>query len=472
LRLPGLQGEPTTLALRLVVLFTLGAALLMSGVGYWLYHALKMQLDERNLAEVRGKTEVIRHLLADIPSAAELGPQLQRFRDISVGHPYITTGVAHEGDWLLRPRGPVRQAVEQAASLPADAVTPLRVEGADWWVSRIPYRWPQAGSPGVDVYLAVDISESRDILHEHGLTAALAVLLGSLASGLWAFFVARRGLAPLHAIAAEAERMTSERLGTAIDIQHAPGEIRGLVGSLNRMLERLAESFRSLEQFSADIAHELRTPLNNLMMQTQVTLSRPRLVEEYQETLLRNLQELERLQRMVSDMLFLARADRGMLTLQQEEVDLRAEADNLADFFELAATERGQCIVVRGEGRQLGDRLMLRRALTNLLSNAVRYAPADTTIEVDIEAKTEGLQLRVANPGEPIAAETLTRLFARFARHESASSRDTDGIGLGLAMVDSIMRLHGGLLAAHAVDGRIVFSLRFPPAAQIGSSKG
>ncbi|GAB3251769.1 sensor histidine kinase [Chitinimonas naiadis] len=457
--------DRASLAARLVALFTLGTVILMSGVGYWLYHALKMQLDERNLAEMRGKTEVIQHLLAEIPSSADLGPQLTRFRDISVGHPHITTGIASDGDWLLRPKGVVRTAIEAQGGLPADRVTALTLDGAQWWISRIPHHWPQAGSPSIDVYLAVDISESQTILHEHGITALLAVMLGSLASGLWAFFVARRGLAPLHAIAAEAERMTSERLGTAIDILHAPGEIRGLVASLNRMLERLAESFRSLEQFSADIAHELRTPLNNLMLQTQVTLGRPRDTAEYQETLLRNLEELERLQRMVSDMLFLARADRGMLSLNREPVDLRAESDSLAEFFEIAASERQQQIVVQGDGSVQGDRLMVRRAITNLLSNAVRYAPAAACIALRIEAGPGGVTLSVSNPGEPIAADTLTRLFTRFARQEAKGSRDTDGIGLGLAIVDSIMRLHGGRLDALSQDGQIHFMLHFTGAA-------
>lgn len=456
--------EHTTLASRLVILFTLGSAILMSGIGFWLYHALTLQLDERDLAEVHGKTEVIQHLLGEIASPAELGANLGRFRDISVGHPHINASVASGGAWLLKPPAAVRTAIEAEAFLPQlrpDHYTSLTINDAIWWVSKISYQWPKAGSPSIDVYLAVDVSESRMILRDHGIATLLAVLLGSVGSGLLAFFVARRGLAPIAIITAEAERVTSERLGAPLDIQHAPREIRSLVESLNRMLDRLGESFRSLEQFSADIAHELRTPLNNLMLQTQVTLSRPREAADYQEALLGNLEELERLQRMVSDMLFLARADRGMLPLQPEQVDLRAEADSLAEFFELAASERQQHITVMGNATVTGDRLMVRRAITNLLSNAVRYAPANAAISVDLSVTERGAMLWVSNSCETIAAETLARLFTRFTRNDDARSRDTDGVGLGLAIVESIMRLHGGSVSAQQEDGLIAFRLTF-----------
>ena len=108
---------------------------------------------------------------------------------------------------------------------------------------------------------------------------------------------------------------------------------------------------------------------------------------------------------------------------------------------------------------------MVRRAITNLLSNAVRYAPAAAIISLRIQARPEGVTLSVSNPGEPIASETLTRLFARFARQETKGSRDTDGIGLGLAIVDSIMRLHGGRLEADSQAGHIHFMLHFTGAA-------
>ncbi|GAB3245178.1 sensor histidine kinase [Chitinimonas naiadis] len=461
-RLPNLFAEDATLATRLVVLFTLGSALLMSGVGYWLYHALQQQLDDRELAEVRGKTEIIQHLRDEMAGPDQLAVYLPRLRDIAVGHPHITVGVRRNDAWLLNPPSMLQTELMESRSdrhLRAEHIASISKADTSWWVKRISYKWA-GDAAAIEVYLIIDVSESRQILREHGWSTVVAVLLGSLISGLLAFFAVRRGLAPLKQVAAEAERMTTDRLGAPLDIAHAPGEVRRLVASLNRMLERLGESFRSLEQFSADIAHELRTPLNNLMLRTQVTLSRPRESTEYQEALLGNLEELERLQRMVSDMLFLARADRGMLKPGTEVVDLRLEADSLAEFFELAASERGQHITVGGSATVTGDRLMIRRAITNLLSNAVRYAPDGAAIAIDINPAPHST-LTVRNLSEAIPADQLTHLFSRFARKDDSRNRDTDGVGLGLAIVESIMRLHGGTVLAQSQGGQIEFCLMF-----------
>jgi two-component system heavy metal sensor histidine kinase CusS len=321
---------------------------------------------------------------------------------------------------------------------------------------------PRSQGEIAEVVLAIETTGTRTLLGEHALIAALVAVFGTLASALLAWFVARRGLAPLAQVAARAEQVTARRLGARLDLKDAPLEVHGLADSINRMLERLEESFRALEQFSADIAHELRTPLNNLLLQTQVTLSRPRLPEEYQETLLSNLDELERLQHMVSDMLFLARADRGMIELSVEDVDLRPEIESVAEYFEAAAAERSQTIVVRGEARLRADRSLLRRALNNLLSNAVRYSPVGAAIKVAIDEGERNCSVVVSNPSEAISEEELRRLFKRFARREDSRGREVEGAGLGLAIVDSIMKLQDGNLEASSAAGFLHFALVFP----------
>lgn len=451
-----------SLALRLVSLFSAGSAIIMALVGYTLYHALGMQLDERDTAEINGKTEVVQHQLAAIPRADALAEHVGKLREITVGHPHLSIGLRSGSIWLLPPQPVVRRAIQGAALPPEGRIVTLEESGTRWWVRRITHHWATPQPASLDAFVAVEVTESQRILHSHRLVALLVVVLGTLFSGLLAYFVARRGLAPLHQLAAQAELLTAEQLGAPLDVERAPGEVRGVVESLNRMLARLHESFRSLEQFSADIAHELRTPLNNLMLQTQVTLSRPRDADSYHEALLSNLEELERMQRMVLDMLFLARADRGMLTLQCQALDLRAEADSLAEFFELAASERHQTITVTGAATVWGDRLMVRRALTNLLSNAVRYAPLEAAISITLEASASVASVTVSNPGPPIPPNELQHLVTRFARGDDARSRDTDGVGLGLAIVDSIIRLHQGEMTISSASGQIEVCLRFP----------
>ena len=434
-----------SLAARLVLLFVLGSAVIMSGAAYTLYHALKMRIEANEEAEIGGKSQAVERLLDEIDSVASLEERLDRFRDVTLGHPHFSVGVKAGGRWLL----PLGHDLQPGGS-------------RTWLVRRIERVLPREGP--VEVVLAIETTDTHGLLRDHALVAGVVVVVGTLASAALAWFVARRGLAPLGEVAARAEQVTARRLGARLDLTDAPREVHGLADSINRMLERLEESFRTLEQFSADIAHELRTPLNNLLLQTQVTLGRERTAEEYREALHSNLEELQRLQRMVSDMLFLARADRGMIELSLEEIDARPEVEGVAEYFEAAAAERRQEIRVAGEARVRADRSLLRRALNNLLSNAVRYSPEGALIHVDVEEDGTPARIAVSNPAQAIGEEELRRLFQRFTRRDDSRGREVEGAGLGLAIVDSIMKLQGGVLKARAEGGKLRFALEFPPA--------
>jgi two-component system heavy metal sensor histidine kinase CusS len=452
-----------SLVARLVLLFVVGSAFIMAGAGYSLYHALRMKLEANDIIEMRGKGHVIEVALQDVNGPEALRGAIERIAELPVGHPRFTVGVRSSGRWLLQPGAAL--AVAAAGSADSEAAHGyLEIEsgGRSWLLHTVTHSWKGLEPGSVDVVMAVETTETRKLLKDHALVAALVALLGTAASGLLAWFVARRGLAPLAQVAARAGEVTARRLGDRLDLQDAPLEVHGLADSINRMLERLEESFRALEQFSADIAHELRTPLNNLLLQTQVTLSRTRSPDEYRDALHSNLEELERLQRMVADMLFLARADRGMIELDLEEIELRPEIESLAEYFDAAASEKAQRVAVRGEGSIRADRLMVRRAVNNLLSNAVRYSPAGAAIDIAISTDEEGCSVTVTNPGDAIPAEELRRLFARFARRDDSRGREIEGAGLGLAIVDSIMKLQGGSVEASSADGSVVFVLRFP----------
>jgi two-component system, OmpR family, heavy metal sensor histidine kinase CusS len=451
------EGHSTSLAARLVLQFVIGAAVIMSLAGYSLYHALRMRLEANDLAELRGKTRVVQETFAELRTPEQLPGALERLADLPAGHPRLAVGARVGSRWVL-PLPP-----ELVPKLPAAGGHHVEadVAGRSWLINAVAGP-DMVGVGGVSVVLAVDTSDTRKLLQEHALTAAFVALVGTLASAVLAWFVARRGLAPLSQMAARAGQVTAHRLGDRLKLKDAPHELHGLADSINRMLERLEESFAALEQFSADIAHELRTPLNNLLLQTQVTLSRPREAAEYQETLHNNLEELERLQRMVADMLFLARAERGMIELRVEDVDLRPEVESVAEYFEAVAVEKSQRVRIAGDGRIAADRLMVRRAVTNLLSNAVRYSPAGSTIEITIACDTRECTVTVCNPGDAIPAEELRRLFSRFARRDVSRGRAVEGAGLGLAIVDSIMRLLGGSVQAASANAAVSFALRFP----------
>ena len=460
MRRPAAAGS---LVARLVWLFVVGSAFIMAGAGYALYHALRMQLEASDLNEIRGKAKAVELALRDVGDRRALRSALDRVRELPVGHPRFAVAARSGAEWIIQPGRDLAEVVTRPpGSTGSHGYVEAGLLGRTWLIHTLQHSWsgPEAGS--VEVVLTIEITETQKLLREHALVAWLVALLGTAASAVLAWFVARRGLAPISQVAARAGEVTARRLGDRLDLTDAPREIHGLADSINLMLERLEESFRALEQFSADIAHELRTPLNNVLVQTQVTLARTRSVEEYQDVLHSNLEELERLQRMVSDMLFLARADRQMIGLDLLAVDLRPEIESVAEYFEAAAAERGQTIHVQGEGTVQADRLMVRRVMNNLLSNAVRYAPEGAAIEVSIAAGRGGCTVEVTNPSEPISTEELRRLFSRFVRRDHSRGRQVEGVGLGLSIVESIMKLLGGAVDATADGGKVSFKLHFP----------
>ncbi|MEF8731584.1 MAG: heavy metal sensor histidine kinase [Candidatus Accumulibacter meliphilus] len=238
--------------------------------------------------------------------------------------------------------------------------------------------------------------------------------------------------------------------------------------AFNDMLERLDSSFRRLSDFSADIAHELRTPVSNLMTQTEVALSHTRSPDEYREVLASNLEEYERIARMVSDMLFIAQAEEGRLPKATlEAVNLADEGRALIDFYEALADEKGVQIVIAGEASVTADRLMIRRALSNLLSNALRHSLTGSSVEISIANRASLATLAVKNYGDTIPSDQLSQIFERFHRASPERHRHGESAGLGLAITRSIIEMHGGHIEVTSEAGVTIFILHLPLAAAV-----
>lgn len=259
-----------------------------------------------------------------------------------------------------------------------------------------------------------------------------------------------------------ARSISAGRLDKRLDAAVLPVELVELTGAFNAMLSRLEESFRRLSDFSSDIAHELRGPVSNLLTQTQVAPSRPRSADEYREIPYSNLEEYDRMSRMIADMLFLAQADNGIVIPNREVVDLAATVREVFEFYEALADDKGVALHLTGTGSIHGDRLMLRRALSNLLSNAIRHTPRGGMIEVLIATDDDGrMHLSIETPGTPIPAEHLPHLFERFYRAEPSRSRSSEGFGLGLAITRSIVQAHLGTIGVESADNRTRFRMSF-----------
>ncbi|MDP3171904.1 MAG: heavy metal sensor histidine kinase, partial [Polaromonas sp.] len=216
------------------------------------------------------------------------------------------------------------------------------------------------------------------------------------------------------------------------------------------------------QDFSGELAHEMRTPVATLMGRTQVALSRSRNLSEFREVLEGNVEELERLTRLIADMLFIARAEHSQGLLRPEPVDLRQEACRIVDYMSMVAEERDLRVSVKGTATVQVDRLLVQRAITNLLSNALRHAVPNSNVSLEISEQDGYAALAVTNQGQSIAPEHLSRIFDRFYRIDSGRARLDGGSGLGLAIVRSIMAMHGGLVKAHSsAGGETTFTLTF-----------
>jgi two-component system heavy metal sensor histidine kinase CusS len=438
-----------SLTARLGAWFALLSAVLLAVVGVMLCHTLEAELLSRDVAELTAKTGQLREALGDFESV----PALLASRELMVPAALLMGFAGQPG------RAP--QTVE------------WNQHGDDWCAV---LAWGTLGqrsiatlaaTPAVLV-VALNRSSTNLMLDQFYRQLILMLVGGGLITSAIGFAVAYHGLRPLRQIDATASSITADRLTERLDLSRAPDEVLRLGASFNAMLARLDESLRRLSEFSSDLAHELRTPLNNLLGQTHVALSRTRTPREYLDVLESNAEELERLRKMTEDMLFLAKADDRETRLDWQTFELREELDKVADYFAVVAEDRAVRVEVAGSARLFADRRLVQRALNNLFANAVRHAPPGTPVKVRIDASTDGaIELAIANAGPGIAAEHLQRVFDRFYRTDPSRPDSAESNGLGLAIVQSIMRMHGGLATAESdAGGPTTFTLRFPPPAR------
>ncbi len=324
---------------------------------------------------------------------------------------------------------------------------------------------PFADRPAVRLIVGVDTAPfehtMRAFLVAFGLLTLGAVAL-VMALGWW---IARIGLRPLHRLSDQARALRPKTLSQRLRVDRLPVELEDLTTAFNGALGRLEDAWQQLEGFNADVAHELRTPLANLIGGTQVALSRPRSAAEFQETLQSNLEELERLRSIVNDMLFLARADQGEAATGLTAAVVAREVEVTIDFFEPLLDDTGTTVAIEGElqAQATMNIALFRRALTNLLQNAIEHSAAGARLVVTVSRRAGAIWIAVTNPGPAIGAAHLPRLFDRFYRVDS-SRHDTGeihGHGLGLAIVKAVASMHGGATLATSEDGltTIAFSI-------------
>jgi two-component system heavy metal sensor histidine kinase CusS len=442
-----------SLSTRLALLFAACTAVVSLFAGVLFSRASEAHFIELDQQLLDGKLIGLRRALHDIQSSesqVKLADELSRQADLSLR----ITG--SDG----------RRWYDSSASLPdqlpqQSGLSTLNDDGTDYRVLNAPLFVDKPDSP--QLTLLLDITHHQHFLQRMQHLIWLTVGLSALATALLGAWAARSGLRPLRRMSAIASGVSAQSLNARLPEADMPPELAEMAHHFNAMLGRLDDSFQRLSAFSADIAHELRTPLSNLLTHTQVTLTRPRPIEDYREALHSNLEELQWMAQLVNDMLYLAKADHGLLMPKREWLELAEEADVLLEFFAPLAEDAQVTLSREGKARVEGDRSMLRRALSNLLDNAMRFTPTKGEVRVRIVDQPKGLKLTVENSGAGISAELLPRLFDRFyradpARHEGSSEH----AGLGLAITQSIVRAHGGQIHCESADGWTRFVIELP----------
>lgn len=444
-----------TLTARLTVLYTLVSATVLLGLGLLVVWSTQQHFVELDRDYLEDKVHLIQKIMDETTEGAALSAKLDELMD---SHHGLFVEITRNKETLYGARGisfPTELAAQSSAGQPLDWTDGDRqLRGMSVELS--------AGQR-IRLMLALDTLHHTHFMQALRQQLALYLLVATLLSGFLGWWAARSGLAPLRVMKERALKVTAHKLHQRMPVEAVPVEMADLANSLNTMLERLEADFAKLMDFSSDLAHELRTPISNLLTQTQVSLSQRRDPDTYRDILASNAEEFQRLARMVSDMLFLAKTDHGIDLPNRENVVLEDEVASLLDFYDAVAEEKEVRLRVVGAGTVTGDRLMIRRAISNLLSNAVRHSLPREDIELTIHRQADVTALCVTNTGDVIRASDLPRVFDRFYRVDKARAHpSSDGAGLGLAITKAIMVAHGGSVSVTSRAGKTQFCLQFP----------
>lgn len=414
------------------------------------------ELDRHTLEEKFQASRQLLQQIDDLQQFDALRPQLQALLS---GHSELSAQILDAQGRVLFAEEGIAQSAHTAHEPVGDGEDEYERAGRVW---RSRAEVVEVAGQPLRVVLSLDVTVHKAFFHSLSGWLWGALLLCALTSGLLGWLLARSGLRPLRDVTRVAASVSARSLTERIPTESTPAELQQLVLAFNAMLSRLEDAFVRLSNFSADIAHELRTPLSNLMTHTEVVLTRARSSEDYQENLYSNLEELRRMARMIDDMLFLAKADNGLIIPETISVELRPLCEQLLEFYQMTADERGIRFELSGSACIVGDAAMLRRALSNLLSNALRYTPDGDVIRVDITTGSRGVALKIGNPGVTISPAHLPRLFDRFYRVDPARREGNPGnAGLGLAITRSIVEAHRGEIRCDSRDGWTSFEIRF-----------
>jgi len=449
---------------RLVVMFALAALATFALIGAALYNVLGHELTRHQDDDLNTNLQNIRYSIERIGDA-------ERWARVQAKMDTLTPADGRVRFWVLSddPRFQYGKGLDEFERIYQDAdghgTISLPQHGHSYRTLAMRIG-PRDQRPAVRLIVGVDVRPFGQTLDAFLIALALLSLSAVALVMLVGYWIARVGLQPLQRLSNEAQALRPNALSQRLQGTQLPVELSDLANAFNGALDRLEGAYQQLEAFNADVAHELRTPLANLIGGTQVALARPRGAPELRDALQSNLEELERLRSIINDMLFLARADQGEAAIGLAEVVVAQEVEKTIEFFEFVLDESGTTVQIDGEAqaRATINIALFRRALSNLLQNAIEHSVPGSRLAVRIAQQADAVWISVSNPGETIAAAHLPRLFDRFYRVDASRHDDGthSGHGLGLAIVKAVANMHGGAVSAMSAGGTTTVAFSVP----------
>ena len=451
-----------SIAFQLVLLFTIGAAGLVLLVVLADYLVVIQHVNHDN---DRYLTDKLAAIQADM--AADSGPQ-SLSQELKIIHAadkaYAVRVLDSAGNIVAEsPEMPRVLPVEifpKTLSIPGQRPVPQTYHTANHETFALVTAVADLGNQRLTLQLAQE--RTRDERFATRYAALLTVMLGCVVltcAGV-AILVTRRTLRPLRRLVESIERTGATRLDERVPLGGWPHELQPLALGFNKMLSRLEDSFTRLSQFTADLAHELRTPIAILRGEAEGALTKPRNLEQYREVIESSLEEMQRLSAMIDNLLFLARAE-TIGSIKRQFFDGRAAIEKVREFYEALSQDQGVELNSEGEGQVYAEPVLFRRALVNLITNALRFTPSGGRVTVSLQHSDGASEIAVADTGCGISSQHLPNVFDRFFRGDAP--RSFQGSGLGLSIVKSIMQIHDGNVSVQSDVGHgTVVTLRFP----------
>lgn len=455
-----------TRSLRFQLLAWYSSLLLVAFAAVWLliFVAARQSLVQNLRDLLSRRARQIAHLAGQYSEPAELEREIRQLYAPDSPEAQGRFARVSSPDGTLFVSGPPANGLFNPADIPKPSDNEIRSGFARHKPLQMIFAYATVGD------LLVEVGGSTAPIKEDVSRMLLPLLLAApvlllLASG-GAYLLIGRALQPVVRIARSAEEITLHKTDAALPVVQTGDEIEALALSLNRMIQRIQDAVENNRRFVADASHELKTPLAVMRGELEMLLRNDSLSPAARETLASNLEEVERLSRIVQGLTALSRLDAGEANAESVVFDLSRLAVTTADQMSLLAEDKG--VKIRSDAKPVsiaGDPARIKQVIVNLLDNAIKHSPAGGAIDLRVADEGGHALLQISDEGSGIPAEALPKIFERFYRVDKARSRDEGGAGLGLAIAKSICQAHGAEISAESPRrGGAVFKVRFSPA--------